>query len=233
MAIQNYKILKMKFVTFLFVALVSSSFYAQNDARTGFEDLTSNYTSGSWIRNYDATTTEGSVYLFEDWKTVGIITNVDGKNLSIKGLNYDTKNDVILAKISNDSVYMFNNAVIKEVIINKRKFKRYQNIDNQATYMEVLAMNNDIEILKKNGKKIKKGTKDPLTQVTAANRYLDDYKIFFKKGDVVNEIKLKKKSFAKLFGKHSKEISDYMSKMKISAKDETKLQMILNYYGTL
>jgi len=227
----------MKYLLSLLFVFLSFNINSQNDSDigAGLQNLTGNsaLTAGTWLRNVVTTKTEGTVYLFEDWKTQGVITNVDGKNLSIKGLNYDAKNDAILAKISKDSVYMFNNAVIKEVIINKRKFKRYQNIDNDASYMEVLAMNNNIEILKRNGKKIKKGIKDPLTQVTAPDRYLDDNKIYFKQGNVVQEIKLKNKSFAKLFGEHSKEISNYMSKMKISVKDETKLQMILNYYGTL
>ena len=227
----------MKFVFFVLFAFATCDFHAQDDGviGAGLFNLTSNssYTSGSWVRNFEDTTIEGSVYLFEDWDTKGIIINADGKNLSISGLNYDTKNDAILAKISNDSVYMFNNANIKEVIINKKRLKRYRDNRNQTSYMQVLAMNNNIEILKKNEKKIKKGLKDPLTQVKERDRYLNVYRMYFKKGNTIKEFKLKNKTFSKLFGIHAKEISDYMSKMKISVKDETKLQMVLNYYGTL
>ncbi len=191
--------------------------------------------SGAWISSNSANNIEGSVYLYDKWETNNaIILTKDGQKLSIKGLNYDTMIDAFVAKVATDSVYVFNNNDIKEVRINENRFKRYFAEEiNRLVYFQVLAVGKDMEFLKTNTKKIKNGMLNPLTQVSTPDKYVNDSKIFLKRGNKITEIKLKKKAFSRLFDKNSKAISSFISNENLSLNDERNLQKILNYYNTL
>lgn len=208
--------------------------FSQYDVNTVGNPQTWN-NSGLWVIENNVTENfEGSIYLFEEWNTIGFITTNNNETASIKGLNYDTKNDVFVTKFGKDSIFMFDDLNLKEIIINNKKFKRYNNIDgNPKHYFEIIAYSKDIEILKRYEKKIKLGKKDPLTQVSTPNKLIDSNKYYFKHADTVNEIKLNKKSFVLLFGENSNEISDFISKNKISLKEDSSFQIILNFYNIL
>ena len=228
----------MKAIQTLFLLILSTTVLAQDDGTigAGLNNLNSKsaYTAGTWIKNFEDTTIKGNVYLYENWNTVGVIVTSNDINLSIVGLNYDTKNNNFVAKVSEDSVYVFNNKDIKEVKINKNYFKPYKNNkDGSDKYYEVLAMSNDIEILNDNIKVVQKGKLNPITQVTEQDKYVNMPVYYLKMGDKINEIKLKNKSFSKHFGKKEKEIKSFINDKNLSLKDERNFQVILNYYNTL
>ncbi len=227
----------MRFLTSLLLILISSNFYSQShEIGAGLQNLTNDsaYTSGTWIRNFEDPTIKGSVYLYENWFTQGIITTKEDKNISIKGLNYETKNDSFVAKISTDSIYIFNDSNIKEVRINNDRFKKYFNQEtNSLSFFQVLAVGKDIEILKLNSKKIKNGAINPLTQVKEHDKYINEFKYYLKRGQDIKEIKLKKNAFCRLFTEDSKSINSFISENNLSLKDERNLQVILNHYNTL
>ena len=185
-------------------------------------------------KNESSKETKGSVYLYENWNTIGVIVTNENKSMSMGGLNYDTESDVFVVKSSKDSVYMFDDTNLKEVVINKKRYKKYFNLeDGTQYYLEILARNNDIEILKKTNKKIRFGLLDPLTQISADDEYIAVKTYYLKKGDEISEIKLKKKPFCNVFGKESKAIKKFISNKNLSLSDERSLQVILNYYNTL
>ncbi len=225
----------MKFYKLIFAFFLSTFLHAQYDVTTVGNDPAASNTSGMWIVNTAAAAKiQGSFYLSEDWFSKGYLTRTDGKVVTVLGLNYDTKSDAFVVKVSNDSIFKFNDTTIKEVNLGNMKFRRYKNVINaKPSYLEVLANTNDIEILKHHGKQIKLGVKNPMTQVYTPDKYVDFERVFFKKGDVITETKLSKKQFYKLFDDKSKLIKAYVSKNRISLKDDKNLQMILNYYNTL
>lgn len=188
--------------------------------------------SGAWIFNNVTNNVNGNVYLFENWNTYGIIRTNTNQNLVLSGLNYDTKTDSFVAKVSEDSVYVFNNADIKEIIINKKLFKSYLNL-GEPSYYEVLATSNNIEILKKHEKILKKGMVDPLTQKASPDKYIDKYSYFSFKDGKIEELKLSIKPFTNIFGEKSEDIKKYISKNNFSIKEDKNFQAILNYYNTL
>lgn len=203
-----------------------------NRITNNFSAFESNLT-GAWVKNAN-TKIKGTVYLYDNWMTSGIITTLDGVNVSLKGLNYDTHSDSFVAKVSNDSVYMFNNANIKEVRINSTNFKRYPIMGkNKNVFYQTLAVGKDMEIIKKGVKKIKPGIVNRLTQVASPDEYVLKSTYYLLSDNELKEIKLKKKAFSKLFGDNSKTISNFISDEKLSVSDERDLQVILNYYNTL
>ena len=225
----------MKFYKLIFTCLLSTLLHAQYDVTTVGNDPAETNSSGMWIvNNVAAAKIQGSFYLSEDWFSKGYLTRTDGKVVPVLGLNYDTKSDAFVVKISNDSIFKFNNTTIKEVNLGNMKFRKYNNvIDSRPSYLEVLANTNDIEILKHHGKQIKLGVKNPMTQTSTPDKYVDVKRVFFKKGNEVTETKLSKKQFYKLFDDKSNLIKAYVSKNRMSLKDDKNLQKILNYYNTL
>lgn len=131
--------------------------------------------------------------MLDNWFTKGYLTTTSGIALSIFGVNYDTKNDAFVVKVTKDSIFMFDDSKLKELRIDGKKFKKHTNVPNlfhrNNTYLEVLANTNDIEMLKFYGKKLREVKKGPLTQISTPDKYIDFNKIYFKKGSVIKEIK--------------------------------------------
>jgi len=127
---------------------------------------------------------------------------------------------------------MFNNALIKEVRLNNKKFKEYT-LKGEKRFLEVVAFNNNFEVLKNYDKVVRKGKLNPLTQVKETDRYIIKETISINKEISIEEIKLNKKTFTKLFGKDAKQVRDFINDKSINVKDEKKLQTILNFQNTL
>lgn len=224
----------MKYI-FIILFLFGLTSLAQDDSsariNNDYSALRANLT-GAWIFNTKTNNVDGSVYLFENWNTYGIIKTNTNQNLALSGLNYDTKTDSFVAKVSEDSVYVFNNSDIKEVVINRKLFKSFLNL-GEPSYYEVLATSNNIKILKKHKKILKKGLLDPLTQKASSDKYVDKSTYYSFKDHKMEELKLSIKSFINVFGDKSEDIKKFISKNKFSIKEEKNFQAILNFYNTL
>jgi hypothetical protein len=215
--------------------LSATTLFAQRDDSTritnDYSGLSANST-GAWISNSEKNDIDGSVYLDDNWKSYAIITTQTDRKLIINDLNYDTKNNNFLVKVSNDSVYVFDNANIKEVRLNNKTFKEYK-LHGKKTFLEVVAFNTNFEILKAHTKIVKKGNLNPLTQVKDNDQYVSKELLYAKKGNVIKELKLNKKAFSKLFNKDAKKVLNYIKDNNINVKDEKRLQTILNFQNTL
>ncbi|WP_289044697.1 hypothetical protein [uncultured Olleya sp.] len=207
---------------------------SQNDGviGAGLKNLThdSAYTSGSWIRNFEDNSIDGSVYLFDEWNTKAIITTINDTNLSLQKLNYDIKSDSFSAKFSHDSVYVFNNSDIKEVILNSKRFIK---LTSKNSFYECLAVGNNFKILKDYNIILTSGVKDPITQKESNSKYTQNNKYFFLNEDELINFKLKKKSILKLLKDKKDKIEVYVKNNKLSYNKEEDLIKLFNYYNTI
>ena len=82
----------MKFYKLIFAFFLSTLLHAQYDLTTVGNDPAATNSSGMWIvNNASAAKIQGTFYLLEDWVSKGYLTRIDGKVVTVLGLNYDTK----------------------------------------------------------------------------------------------------------------------------------------------
>jgi hypothetical protein len=187
---------------------------------------------GMWTRTIVDNNILGTPYLFSNWETLATIHTGDGKQYSITNLNYDTKINRFVSKVSLDSVFVFEASDLKEAILNNRRFKRYY-FNDVYEYYQIIASSKGKEILKKNFKAIKRGKKDPLTAKVSKDKYYLKTKYFLNSKNGVREFKMKKKTFLKIFGNQSPKVKKYIKRNKLSIKNDIDIAKIFKYYDGL
>ena len=176
----------------------------------------------------------GTPYLFEDWKTFAIITTQEDNKYKIRNLNYDSKFDLFVAKISLDSIFTFNPNFLKSVVINNRLFKKYLNQKSGLfNYYEVISEGENIELLKRNIKVIRQGIINHLTMEKETDYYILRIKYYVNDHGKINELPLKKRDVIQTFGEQSQKVKKFLSENKLSVKKENDLIKIFEYYYSL
>lgn len=189
---------------------------------------------GAWIKSTTPDDVIGTVYLHDDWNTFGTVSLQNGVNFSMNGLNYDTLNDHMVVKMSGDSIYIFEDSNVKEIKIRNKSFKKVTVTNTEMNgFYEILGIGNNVEILKKHTKRIKRSIKDPLSQIIKPDVYVNDETYYFKTGDTMKSFKFKARPFFALFGDEGEELKQFCDDNNIKFKDERVIQRILNYYNTL
>jgi hypothetical protein len=225
----------MRKVVLLCLAIITFSTYAQDkdvDSRRDIVgeigDITGNG-NGLWIKPVRKPKVKGDVYLFNNWKNIATIVSGKGKEYMLYNINFDTKQDKFVTKISPDSVFVFSTQSLKQVTVNNKTFKRYQKND-RYDYYEQVAFGRGKEVLKKQFKVIKKGVKDPFTNTYKRGKYVLNTKYFFNSEDGVKEFKLRKKSFLNCFGEDSNEVKRIIKTHRITLKKDSDLVKIFKFY---
>ncbi|PQJ82536.1 hypothetical protein [Polaribacter glomeratus] len=228
----------MKSFIFLFLMLVFSSFIFSQETSDEFNsrldvvgDLNGGNT-GLWVRASSDVKIKGNYYLFDNWVNLAKIISGDGKKFNIKNINYDTKEQRFVTKISADSIFIFNVNTIKQINVNNTTFKLYE-ADKSFGYYELIAYGKGKEVLKKSVKTIKKGVKDPFTNSYKQDELVLKTQYFFNSKDGLKEIELKKKHFLKLFGDDASIIKKIISKNNLSTKKDEDLAKIFQIYKEL
>lgn len=213
-----------------------SNFLTGTDINNNATNITS-YNSGTYINigNSKARSkVKGTPYLFESWNNISVITTQDDQKFKIINLNYDTKSDLFVAKISQDSVFMFKPSYLKEVTINNRRFKKYLNQETALfNYYEVIATNDETEILKRNQKVLRIGITNRLTMEKANDYFILKEDYYLNKDGNLTELSIKKKNILRLFGDRSQTVNKFISNNKLSIKEDADLRKIFNYYESL
>ncbi|MBT8385698.1 MAG: hypothetical protein KJO83_08290 [Bacteroidia bacterium] len=226
-----------------FIILISALWgYSQSNFLTGADINNSsasitNYNSGTYLKTGGSKTiskVKGTPYLFDDWNNISVVTTLDDQKFKIVNLNYDTKSDLFVAKISQDSVFMFKPNYLKEVTINNRRFKKYLNQETALfNYYEVIAANDNTEILKRNQKVLRIGITNRLTMEKESDYFILKEDYYLNKSGNLTELSIKKKNILKLFGNKSQSVKKYISDNKLSIKEDVDLRKIFNYYESL
>ncbi|RBW58138.1 hypothetical protein DS884_09750 [Tenacibaculum sp. E3R01] len=169
---------------------------------------------------------KGSIYLFKAWNNLSTLTSFSNKKLKIDNLNYDIENKQFVAKISNDSIYIFNN--LKNV---KTPLSLFENID--GTFYEIL-VSGKLQLLKEYTGKYKKAVINKMTnQIVKKPQYIKVETLYSRQNNTIKKIKLKKSSILKLLSSKKEEIKKYSKTNKLSYKKENDVIKILQYYNKL
>ncbi|CAL2086663.1 conserved protein of unknown function [Tenacibaculum sp. 190524A02b] len=171
---------------------------------------------------------KGSFYLYDHWNNTSTIISHSDKRYIIKNLNFDLDEEKFLSKISNDSVYIYQN--LKKVIIGKKSF-----IDiNDKFYEEVC--HGKINLLKNYSGKLKKAVINKMTnQQVKPAEYIKVTKLYIYKDDIqsLKKIKLKKSSINNLFSDKKELILSYIQKNKLSYGKESDFLKMIDYFNSL
>ncbi|MGY0391845.1 hypothetical protein ACW5R3_04665 [Bizionia sp. KMM 8389] len=189
---------------------------------------------GSWLPKINNYTVDGTPLAFETGNNKLILVSKDGNKFNIPNGNYNAQIDKFVSVMSTDSIYVLNAATIDYAVLNNKKMKRFSSEKKRARYYEILAENDDVFILKNRQAKIKQGGVNKMTQARTSNdRYYLVEDLYIKNGDVLEELKLKKKLISELFSDKESEIKTYIKSNDLNIKDEADFIKIFNYYSTL
>lgn len=189
---------------------------------------------GSWLPNVNRYSVDGTPLAFEEGNNKLILVANDGTKFNIPNGNYNAQSDQFVSVLSKDSVYVMNSLTIDYAVLNNKKMKRFSDEKERARYYEVLASNKDVFILKKRVAKIKAGGVNKMTQARTSNdRYYLVEDLYIKNGDVLEELKLKKRLISQLFPDKQTQIKSFIKENDLNIKDERDFIKIFNHYTTL
>ncbi|QWX82911.1 hypothetical protein H0I23_10610 [Cellulophaga sp. HaHaR_3_176] len=206
---------------------------------SGVDDVRSlsSYTTGAWISNSNqATEIKGSPYLLDNWNTISVISTTEGKQYKLEGLNYNIVLDRMIARISKDSVYSFNPSGINEVRLGSHTFKRYLDPEyGDNNFFEIISNNKGKILLKRYRKQIKDGVFNPMTQKESPSKYLSEVDYFMtNSNNLLRKLPMNNRKLIKfLTNSKSSELQKFISENKFSAKKESDLVEIFDYFTSI
>jgi len=175
-----------------------------------------------------------SQYLFKENEGYFQIFFNQNKGFSIKNLNYNINSNTLESKVSNDSIFEFDNDKIDFIQHNSKKYKFY-NINNSSQLYQELLVSKKIIFLK--GFKLvhKEAFINPMTNALIAEAKNDIVEKYYCKISDKEFIQfdLKKKSVLILMEDKSSLIAKFVSESNLSYSSENDLIKIFNYYNTL
>ncbi|MEP0264514.1 hypothetical protein [Dokdonia sp.] len=174
---------------------------------------------------------DGSKYLYDDWKNVGVLETGKNKKYRIENLNYDVERDAFVSKISKDSVLVFNTVNFKKIVINNKNFKVVDKVnENGMMFMEVVGEADSFSLLKDYKLTIREGVFSP-TKGKGNDEYVISYKYYVQRNGQITAIKFKKSELLKIFGSKADQIKSFAKKNRLSFnkdKDVKRMFLYLN-----
>lgn len=208
---------------------------AQYDVNSINNDLWHQASGIKLAKNDAYNKVEGSLMLFDKLGLPAKITLNNGKEYKLTNMDYNIKSDQMQVLISADSVFSFQSKNIAKVRIANANFITYFDSEiSRNIYYEEIAKSKGANLWKRYSLKIKEGIRNPLTkQMQSPDKFVITSNYFIFKDDKLEELKLKKKSLAKLFGDHWEKIASFIDENDLSYKDENDLKKIFTYNNTL
>lgn len=178
---------------------------------------------------------QGSVYLFDEKQiTKGKIFYTNNSGLEINNINYNLFSNTIESKYAEDSTFVIDDSSIKEIIINRLKYKMIS-IEGKKTFCEQIFKSQHFDLVKHFYLVIEKARINSITQVPDGNdKYVINYDYFLSNSDKeFKKIKLNKSSLLKCFSDKESEIKDYVKENKLEYDKIADLIKIFSYYENL
>ncbi len=186
----------------------------------------SQFTGNRFLDKEDEFT--GTTYLFSEWENDGKFY-INGKSYKLNNVNINALKNDLESKIGKDSILVYDKYKIDSVVINNRKFKKYD--DN--SFYEVVYEGGNRSLLKKYKVDVVKGTynvaqgKYDKTKLKVSDTY------YIKEGENITNYNLSKKSILKLCEGNEASIKKYIKTNKLSIKKDADIAKILKYNATL
>ncbi len=170
----------------------------------------------------------GTTYLFSEWENDGKFY-INGKSYKVNNININALKNDLESKIGKDSILVYDKYKIDSVVVNKRKFKKY----NDNSFYEVIFEGDSKSLLKKYKVDVVKGTynvaqgKYDKTKLKLSDTY------YIKEGENISSFNLSKKSIIKLCEGNETSIKKYIKTNKLSIKKDEDIAKILKYNTSL
>ena len=170
----------------------------------------------------------GTTYLFSEWENDGKFY-INGKSYKVNNININALKNDLESKIGKDSILVYDKYKIDSVVVNKRKFKKY----NDNSFYEVIFEGDSKSLLKKYKVDVVKGTynvaqgKYDKTKLKLSDIY------YIKEGENISSFNLSKRSIIELCEGNETSIKKYIKTNKLSIKKDEDIAKILKYNTSL
>ena len=214
--------IKYQFI-FIFIFSFFQIFGQDRNAAGGGQQYT--YDNIFATRSYDKENKFlGSTYLFSEWDNNGIFY-IQGKSYRIAHININVLMNDIEALLGKDSIIVFDKYKIDSLIIDNKKFKKY----NSNSFYEVIYEDDKKSLLKNYDIDAIEGSFNLSKGAYDKKKYKITDRYFIKEGDDILKITLSRKSILEFCNGNDKAVKNFVKKNKLSFKKETDLIKILKY----
>ena len=207
--------------------LFSTSVYTQTNFSAGFSMGGNDLNYGSTFFYNTRNVILGSVYLFDEWNNNAEIHTLSNERFLVRNINLNINRNAFEAKLTDsDSIFSFNFNNIKQIVINDKTYKNY---DNRV--YEILYESNKFSIMKGFSIKLVSSSGNPMVN-RSNDKYAKFSSYFIKKNNSIKPFKLRKRSIYNLLNDDKNIISrieSYVVNKKLSYKREDDVVQILDY----
>ena len=213
----------------------SSAFKNRNDN----EEIMNQFYKGI-RKNSDAIDDyEGTPYLYKDFKR-GILRFPDHDPL-VAQVRYDVTKEQMQVKFDEESYRVLHDAIPVEIgndLYEKYSYRGDEKHVDLLGYFRVVTQNadeDDLVLLEKPYKKVKRGKAAAAMQKARPPKYLDksDYYLMFPNSNSAVQVERRQKRFLKVFPEeHQDDLQSFIKDNKLKPKREEDLKQIVNYYNS-
>lgn len=236
----------MKFFLFIIISNFLFSFSYSQSMRSSLSSNSGVYQTSRTVTTADMFPDEafqkrlynkedGSRYLYDTWDRTSKIIFSNGKELKLKNINFNLKENRFETETLGDTLFIFNNEKVKMVYTSTETFiKMYNPKTHEAGFFESLLEVNKVSLFKLPELHVAKGVLNPLTQETTPDVLTRISTYFYSKNNSnLEELKLKKKHFLKAFSDKKSEINNFVKDNKLNYDSEEDIIKILTFYNSL
>jgi hypothetical protein len=170
----------------------------------------------------------GSVFLFPDWETTGVIHTLDKGPIKINRLNFNIKQQLFQFELEGDSLFNLNLNKINKIVLNDRTFKKVL-VDNSQNIYEVIYESDALSLFKGFSVSISEGSVDPMVN-RKDNTYFKNETYYFFDNIKLSKTKLSKKRILEVISadKHNS-VKTFAKQNKLSFKKDADVRKILSF----
>ena len=214
---------------------------AEYASLTGSANDISKITSFASVTDFDSVSfakvgTEGSNYLFDDWKNMALIV-AGQKKYTINNINYNVRLQRFESQVEDkNSLFIYDLPSISSLTINGKQFVSIFNHEtNSNTIYEVIYRGKGLSLLKTYDIRVVQGSPNPMLN-RKKNKIKKEVNYFMKSGEDIAKVKLNKKSVLKALKLNTEEtekVASYVKDKGLSYKAEADLKNILSFSSQL
>lgn len=215
--------IKKSLILFLFCSILNNSFAQRHISIDYIESRLVTHQGVEFVGELKEVNND--LYAFENWNNYGIIF-MNNNQYSLSNLNFNVTTNSFNSRIKRDQLFLYKNASIDSILINKRLFKKVEN-----SFYEVLLEKDSNQFLKKYAIKYKAGSISRLDGSQAKPTTSLIYAYLLKINDEIKMIELTKKSILALFTNEESlnNFKNFVHNEKLSYKRENDIIKMIDF----